>query len=58
MAKKVRWLRHVLYPLFSIPFVYWGISWYEQGFSMMTAIFGAVLVFILLPVLIVMWGRK
>lgn len=47
-----------LEPLLILPYGFWAIYWVENGFDWITGISGAVLFFIVLPVVIVMWNPK
>ncbi len=62
MGKEVfakRWeLSDFLKPLIALPFGFWGIYWFENGFDWIVAVLGIVLFFIVLPAIIVFWGKK
>jgi len=51
-------LRDFLEPLIILPFGFWGIYWFENGFSWIVAVIGAVLFFVVLPIFIVFWDKK
>jgi len=58
MSKEVRWqLKDFLKPLIILPYGYWAIYWFEHGFDWVVAVLGAVLFFILIPIIIVMWDK-
>jgi len=46
-------LRNFVEPLIVIPFGWWGIYWFENGFSWIVAVIGIILFFVILPVFIV-----
>ena len=62
MAKDIfakRWaVSDFLEPLVALPYGFWAIYWYENGFSWVVGILGAVLFFIVLPIIIVFWDKK
>lgn len=51
-------LRDFLEPLIILPYGFWGIYWFENGFNWIVGIMGAVLFFVILPIIIVLWDRK
>ena len=44
--------------LLILPYGFWAIYWFENGFSWLVGVAGAVLFFIILPIIIVLWDRK
>ena len=46
-------VRDFIEPLVVLPFVFWGLFWFENGFSWIVAVLGAVLFFVVLPCFIV-----
>jgi hypothetical protein len=62
MSKEVfakRWQsRDFLVPLLILPYGYLAIYWFENGFNWVVAVLGAVLFFILLPIIIVLWDKR
>jgi len=58
MSKEVRWqLKDFLEPLIILPYGYWAIYWFENGFDWIVAVLGAVLFFIVIPIIVVMWDK-
>ncbi len=51
-------LRDFLEPLFILPYGFWGIYLFENGFDWVVIILGAILFFVIPPVIIVFWERK
>ncbi len=51
-------LRGFLEPLIILPYGFWAIYWFENGFNWIVAVLGAVLFFVVLPIFIVLRDRK
>jgi len=47
-----------LKPLIILPYGFWGIYWFDNGFNLVVAVLGAVLFFVFLPIIIVFWDKK
>ncbi|MBS3147989.1 hypothetical protein J4219_03840 [Candidatus Woesearchaeota archaeon] len=56
MKKRLGWQDFVR-PLAVMPFGFWGMYWFEHGFSWIIAIIGIVLFFVALPLLVVWWDQ-
>ncbi len=51
-------LRDFLEPLIVLPYGFWGIYLFENGFDWVVIILGALLFFVIPPLIIVFWERK
>ena len=51
-------LRDFLEPFIILPYGFWGIYWFENGVNWIVGTLGAVLFFVLLPIVIVLWDKK
>lgn len=49
--------RDALYALAALPYGFWAMYWYENGFDWLVAIFGLVLFVIVPGVLSVFWEK-
>jgi len=46
-------IRDFAEPLVSIPYAFWAIYWFENGFDWIIAVSGIILLFVILPALVV-----
>lgn len=51
-------LGNFLFPLLVLPFGFFGIYCFENGLSFVTAIMAIVLLFVLTPVIVLLWSRS
>lgn len=51
-------VKDFLFPLIVLPYGFWAIYFYENGFDWIVGVLGAVLFFIILPLIIVFWDKK
>ncbi|VVB81536.1 Uncharacterised protein [uncultured archaeon] len=54
---KRRKLCDFLLPLLALPYGFWGIYWYENGFNWLIVIFAIVLFIIIPAVIAVLWDK-
>jgi len=55
--KRVIHTRDFIEPLVALPYAFWGIYWFENGFDWIVAIL-AVLLFIIIPAVIITFKDK
>lgn len=53
-----RWqLCDFLLPLLALPYGFWGIYWYENGFDWIVAVLAVVLLIIIPAIIAVLWDK-
>lgn len=56
MKKEVR-LRDLVEPLIILPYGFWAMYWFENGFNWIVAVVGAILFFIIFPIIVFTWDN-
>ena len=54
---KIRGLRDFVEPLVAIPYGFWGIYWYENGFDVVVAVL-AIALFLIIPAILITFSKK
>ncbi len=49
--------RDFVEPLVILPYSFWAIYWFENGFDWVVAVLGVVLFFFILPIIVVTWDN-